>query len=97
MRLVSAHLTVSPGLGYALVQVPQLARPGDGAMGLGWMMDPLPGTTHRLTWHNGTLPGYRSFVGFVADTYQSVVILTNTERPVDDLAHAILADLVNNA
>jgi hypothetical protein len=46
-----------------------------------------------MIWHNGALPGYRSFAGYVRDPACAIVVLTNTSRSVDELAHAVLAGL----
>jgi CubicO group peptidase (beta-lactamase class C family) len=70
---------------------------GEGAgMGLGWLIDPLPSGI-RSWWHNGALPGYRSYAGCVPTAECAVVVLTNTTRPVDQLGMAILDDLVATA
>jgi D-alanyl-D-alanine-carboxypeptidase/D-alanyl-D-alanine-endopeptidase len=67
---------------------------GDGAgMGLGWLIDPLPSGV-RSWWHNGALPGYRSYAGCVPVAECAVVVLTNTTRPVDRLGMAVLDGLV---
>ena len=42
----------------------------------------------------GTLPGYRSYVGFVAGAGCAVAVLTNTSRSVDDIGRGILAALL---
>lgn len=66
---------------------------GDGAgMGLGWLIDPLPSGV-RSWWHNGALPGYRSYAGCVPAAGCAVAVLTNTTQPVDRLGMAVLDEL----
>jgi hypothetical protein len=54
-------------------------------IGLAWM------TTHAgIVWHNGMTGGYASFLGFTANGWCGVVILTNTAVSADDLGFARL-------
>ena len=94
LLLLAAHLDdADPAI--TLVRQPRLARDSTGAkMGLGWVIDPLPGTDTTVTWHNGSLAGYRSYVGFVPEARCAVAVLTNTSKSVDDIGHAVLSDLI---
>jgi CubicO group peptidase (beta-lactamase class C family) len=98
LTLLDAHLTAGPGSAYQLVQQQTTGfRDGPAAMGLGWIVDPLPGSGTTVLWHNGSLPGYRSYLGFVPDTGIAVAVLTNTEDPVTDLGVEILRRLASDS
>ncbi len=62
--------------------------PGGMHVGLGWHLR----THDHLTtvWHNGGTGGYRSFAGFTSDGHKGVVVLTNSNRSVDDLGFHLL-------
>ena len=57
-------------------------------VGLGWHLR----TNDDLTtvWHNGGTGGYRSFAGFTSDDHKGVVVLTNSNRSVNDLGFHLL-------
>ena len=67
------------------------------AAGLGWMLEPLGGTGHRIAWHNGGTIGFRSFAGLVRETGTAVIVLSNTGRSVDLLGLRILEELDRSA
>jgi CubicO group peptidase (beta-lactamase class C family) len=95
LTLLAAHVAAAPGSPYALVQQRTTGyRDGPAAMGLGWLIDPLPDTGVEVLWHNGALPGYRSYAGFIREAGLAAVVLTNTSRSVDDIGRRILADMV---
>lgn len=57
-------------------------------VGLGWhirVTDEL-----EIVWHNGGTGGYRSFIGFVRGGPAGVVVLTNSNRSVDDIGFHLL-------
>ncbi len=89
LTLLAAHVapTGNPiGAMCALVAQPRLTRDGDGLrMGLGWLID------GNVTWHNGALPGYRSYAGFTGRN--GVVVLTNTTKSIDGIGPSVLEDL----
>jgi D-alanyl-D-alanine-carboxypeptidase/D-alanyl-D-alanine-endopeptidase len=95
LTLLDAHLNATPGSAYDLVQQQVTGyRDGPAAMGLGWIVDPLPDSGATVFWHNGSLPGYRSYLGFVPTAGVAVAVLTNTENPVTDLGIEVLDRLV---
>ena len=65
-------------------------RAGSDAMqiGLGWYI--LIRDGRQIVWHNGGTGGYRSFVGFQRDGSLGVVVLTNSNRSVDDIGYHLL-------
>jgi CubicO group peptidase (beta-lactamase class C family) len=104
LTLLETQLAAAPDTPFALAEQSRFVRDADGridapvtgpygGMGLGWLHDPVPGTAATMIWHNGALPGYRSFAGYVRDPDCAVVVLTNTSRSVDGLGAAVLADL----
>ncbi len=64
-------------------------KPGGGTrVGLGWHIS--KGAEGDVIWHNGGTGGYRTFVGFVKETGQGVVVLTNSSKGADDLGMHLL-------
>ena len=57
------------------------------------MVSPLPRTDRRMLWHNGGTGGAFGFVGLEPVAGVAVVALTNTARPVDATAVALLGRL----
>ncbi|HEX5313928.1 MAG TPA: serine hydrolase [Gammaproteobacteria bacterium] len=94
LRYLEANMGVLKTPLYAamrLAQEPLLPANGKERVGLAWMTLPTKGGD--VIWHNGMTGGYASFIGFTADGKRGVVILTNVQRPVDDLGFAtLLAD-----
>lgn len=77
----------------ALAARPRSAAFADNEVGLFWHVGAVPdGGGVRVVWHNGGLPGYRSFLGFVPERRIGVAVLTNTARSVDGLGAALLAE-----
>lgn len=63
----------------------------DGAAGpvrLGWLEDRIG--TETLIWHNGGTGGFSSFAGFLPAQGRGVVVLSNSDVPVDFLARRLL-------
>jgi serine-type D-Ala-D-Ala carboxypeptidase/endopeptidase len=58
--------------------------PVDLRVGLGWITR-LDGDA-RIVWHNGGTAGFFSFAGFDPDRRVGVVVLGNSQHPVDDIA-----------
>jgi CubicO group peptidase (beta-lactamase class C family) len=48
-----------------------------------------------MIWHNGGTGGFRSFLGFTADSRYGVLLLSNSTEDVDDLAIGLLGELAN--
>jgi D-alanyl-D-alanine-carboxypeptidase/D-alanyl-D-alanine-endopeptidase len=55
---------------------------------LGWFVRELDG--RQILYHEGGTGGFYAFVGFVPEAQMGVVILTNTQRKLDDLAFNLL-------
>src|SRR5262249_6834073 len=75
-----------PAAGRAAGYVPprgRVRRGQEGAVG--------PGGT--ALWHNGGTGGYRSFVGFVAETRVGVALLSNSANGVDAIGMSLLKRL----
>ena len=66
------------------------ARRGALAVGLGWMMLPVPGQPGPVVWHDGGTGGFRSVAGFVEEAETAVVVLSSSSRRVDRLGLEIL-------
>ncbi|BDM71291.1 hypothetical protein HEK616_47780 [Streptomyces nigrescens] len=85
-RLVLAELHgTAPG---AEAAVPRFDAAGAGKIGLGWY------TTHaqgrEITWHDGSTGGFTSYMGFDRSGRRGVVILSNTDQPVDAIGKSLL-------
>jgi CubicO group peptidase (beta-lactamase class C family) len=66
--------------------------PPRGRVRLGWQEGAIgPGGT--ALWHNGGTGGYRSFVGFVAETRVGVAVLSNSANDVDSIGMSLLKRL----
>jgi hypothetical protein len=48
------------------------------------------GHTSRFPQHNGGTGGYRSFIGFVAETQVGVAVLSNSAKDVDSVGMSLL-------
>ncbi|WP_018353448.1 serine hydrolase domain-containing protein [Longispora albida] len=95
LTLLAAHFTPGPLTGALELAAQQRFDRGDGGfMGLGWHLDGVPGSAEPARWHNGSLPGYRSYAGYVPGTGCAVVVLTDTAISVDPIAQEILPALV---
>ncbi len=70
-------------------------RESGSKVGLGWNINTLPQTRKTMLWHNGALPGYRSYIAFVPSTGCGVVALTNSDRPTDQVAINLLDKAVH--
>lgn len=69
---------------------------GDGSSGpvrLGWLEDRT--AAHTLMWHNGGTGGFSSFAGFLPERGRGVVVLSNSDAPVDMLARRLLGQEVS--
>ncbi len=52
-------------------------------VGLGWHVHITPDNQDQMIWHNGQTFGFSSFAGFLPEDQIAVVILNNTDIPVD--------------
>lgn len=59
-------------------------------VGLAWIRSRRDDIGRTVIWHNGQTGGFASFLGFTDDRRAGVVVLSNTSRPVDPLADALL-------
>jgi CubicO group peptidase (beta-lactamase class C family) len=63
--------------------------PPCGRVRLGWQ-EAAVGAGGTALWHNGGTGGYRSFVGFVAETRVGVAVLSNSANDVDSIGMSLL-------
>ena len=63
-------------------------KAGGMSVGLGWHI--MKGKNGDVIWHNGGTGGYRAFAGFVKETGEGVVLLTNSTRSIDDIGFHLL-------
>lgn len=56
--------------------------------GLGWAI--IDNGDRNIVWHNGATHGFASFVGYDSDSEQGVIVLTNSQAPVDEIGLDIL-------
>jgi CubicO group peptidase (beta-lactamase class C family) len=63
------------------------------SFGMNWIHIQSDRLGQELIWHNGGTGGFRSFVGFTADSRFGVLILSNSTEGVDDLAIGLLRDV----
>ena len=63
------------------------------AFGMNWIRSQSERLKQVMIWHNGGTGGFRSFLGFTADSRFGVVVLSNSSEDVDDLAVNLLRDL----
>ncbi len=62
---------------------------GDGErIGYGWFTETIDG--REVTWHNGGTGGFRAWAGYDAAAGMGVVVLGNTDRPVDAIGLRLL-------
>lgn len=96
-RLLRAALPDSPAPArlreaVALAQAPR-ARTGPGAeVGLAWLRATAPRDEGLTLWHNGGTWGFSAFAAVRPGDGKSVVLLTDTCRPLDALGAELLGD-----
>jgi CubicO group peptidase (beta-lactamase class C family) len=82
-RLVSATMDgTAPG---AEAADPRFDAGEGERIGYGWFTEP-----GGITWHNGGTGGFSAYVGFDRAAGEGVVVLGNTDRPVDDIGRRLL-------
>lgn len=99
LRFVRAHWAPSsnPELAAALrlATGPRAEALLDNRIGLYWLIGPPPeGNGPDAVWHNGALPGYRSFLALVPEREIAVTVLSNTALPIDGIGSTLLRTLV---
>jgi CubicO group peptidase (beta-lactamase class C family) len=65
---------------------------GIDTMALGWYVDDLLCVKPAL-WHNGGTGGYASYVAFLPETRQGVVLLSNSDKEPDSIGRTLLSGL----
>ncbi len=62
------------------------------SIGLGWHVFERRGTKsgREIAWHNGGTGGYRSFLAVDREARAAVVVLSNSDAPIDDLGLALI-------
>ncbi|HET6631207.1 MAG TPA: serine hydrolase [Rhodanobacteraceae bacterium] len=90
LRYLRANMRADAALHAAMALAQQPRRDlGQGErIGLAWMTRHTP--HGDIVWHNGMTGGYASFMGFSGDGQRGVVVLTSTQRSVDDIGFAML-------
>ncbi|WP_157878774.1 serine hydrolase domain-containing protein [Streptomyces sp. CT34] len=83
--LRSVMLGTSPG---AEAAVPKFDADSAGRIGLDWYTTRIQG--REITWHDGETGGFTSYMGFDRSSRKGVVILSNTDQPVDVLGKRLL-------
>ncbi|GGX88479.1 hypothetical protein GCM10010324_37830 [Streptomyces hiroshimensis] len=78
-------LGTAPGSGAA---TPQFDAGAVGRIGLGWYTTRLQG--RDITWHDGETGGFTSYMGFDRSSGKGVVVLSNTDQPVDAIGQHLL-------
>jgi CubicO group peptidase (beta-lactamase class C family) len=63
------------------------------SFGMNWIHIQNQRLKQELIWHNGGTGGFRSFLGFTADSRSGVLVLSNSTEDVDDLAIDLLREL----
>jgi len=63
------------------------------SFGMNWVHIQSQRLKQELIWHNGGTGGFRSFLGFTADSRLGVLVLSNTTEDVDELAIDLLREL----
>ena len=63
------------------------------AFGMNWVRTQSERLQQTMIWHNGGTGGFRSFIGFTADSRFGVLVLSNSSEGVDDFAIELLRDL----
>ncbi|WP_329128274.1 beta-lactamase family protein [Streptomyces caniferus] len=85
-RLVRTELRgTAPG---AEAAVPRFDAGGAGRIGLGWYTTRIQG--QDITWHDGETGGFTSYMGFDRAHGRGVVVLSNTNQPVDAIGKRLL-------
>ena len=76
------------GIGLALWCAACGGTSNEPEVGLG---DPTPSLSddREFVWHNGATGGYASFIGFDAEAGEGIVILSNSQISVDNLAYRL--------
>lgn len=71
-----------------LSHVPHVSKGNDGDISLGWTIKNENG--HQFVWKDGTTGGYRALVLLDKSNKTGVVILSNSQNPINDIAYHIL-------
>ncbi|OUR90789.1 hypothetical protein A9Q87_12615 [Flavobacteriales bacterium 34_180_T64] len=93
VKYVKANMGVTKGPLYEAMQLSHKKaysnEEQDFSIGLGWhyALD-----DDKVVWHNGGTGGYISFAGFLEGTTTGVVVLTNSQRNINDIGFKILDD-----
>ncbi|WP_165305009.1 serine hydrolase [Pedobacter sp. SYP-B3415] len=78
---------LKPRLAVSRLAQQRIAGSGLRGSGLCWIID----GRHDLVWHNGGTAGFSSYLGFKPGSGRGVVVLSNSDTNVDDLANRLLA------
>ena len=92
LRFVAANMGLEETPLYEVMQATHQPRRSAGRegrdIGLGWIIR--TSGDIQTVWHNGGTGGYKSFAGFNKDGQLGVVVLSNSNRDVDDIGIHLL-------
>ncbi|HMQ63280.1 MAG TPA: serine hydrolase [Flavilitoribacter sp.] len=91
LRYIGANMGLIKSDFYPAMQLAHTMRhdkAGGIRVGLGWHIS--KGSDGDVIWHNGGTGGYRTFAGFVRETGEGVVVLTNSTKGADDIGFHLL-------
>jgi len=83
---LSVHRPKAPLMGRVVAAI--AGGTGGDQIHLGWSSTREKGV--EVVWHNGAVPGFRSFIGFDPSMRRGVVVLSNAESGVDDIGMHLL-------
>lgn len=90
-RFIAANLGyIKTPLEEAMILSHQLRHDKAGEMSVGMAWHIKDGAKGDVIWHNGGTGGYRTFAGFVKETGQGVVLLSNSAQGSDDIGFKLL-------
>jgi D-alanyl-D-alanine-carboxypeptidase/D-alanyl-D-alanine-endopeptidase len=91
IKFISANLGfLNTSLQAAMKKTHEVRHDKAGSMrvGLGWHI--AKGKNGDVIWHNGGTGGYMAFAGFVKESGEGVVLLTNSTESIDDIGFHLL-------
>lgn len=92
LTFLAANMGLKESRLYPAIQATHESRNQAGSanlhVGLGWHIR--TSGDKDIIWHNGGTGGYHSFAGFVKGTQRGVVVLTNTEKSIDEIGFHLL-------
>ena len=93
VRFIDANLNSESYPVFQTTHTVRHSKAGGTRVGLGWHIS--KGSNGDVIWHNGGTGGYKTFAGFVKETNQGVVVLSNSTESVDDIGMKLLNPAAN--